>query len=192
LPRADATRDALTGLVNRRHFDVRLAQLWQSHTKSGQPLTVMLIDIDHFKAFNDGYGHQAGDETLRQVARALQSEAGKAAVVARFGGEEMALIASGSGEHEAEALAGRLRRAVEALGIAHTGSTSAGVVTVSIGGACIVPLPGRSAAGALQMADENLYRAKRLGRNRVAFQDDEYAMMQTGVFRRPDLDPASG
>jgi diguanylate cyclase (GGDEF)-like protein len=183
LTRSDATRDALTGLVNRRHFDARLAALWKSCGDSKEPLTTMLIDVDHFKAFNDGYGHQAGDETLRRVAQALQSEAGAGHVVARFGGEEMALLAAGIEEHEAEALAGRLRRAVEALAIPHAGSPDFGVVTVSIGGTCIVPLPGRSAPGALQLADENLYAAKRSGRNRVVFHDDAYEQMRTGVFR---------
>jgi diguanylate cyclase (GGDEF)-like protein len=183
LTRADATRDALTGLVNRRHFDARLAELWNACGQRRQPLTAMLVDVDHFKAFNDGYGHQAGDETLRRVAQALQSEAGAGPVVARFGGEEMAVLAAGLDEHEAEALAGRLRRAVEALAIPHAGSPNFGVVTVSVGGTCIVPLPGRSAPGVLQLADENLYAAKRSGRNRVVFHQGAYEQMRTGVFR---------
>jgi len=181
--RADATRDALTGLANRRHFDARLEASWRSAQAAQRPLTVMLIDVDHFKAYNDSYGHQAGDEVLRAVARALQAEAGRSALVARFGGEEMALVASGLTEHEAEALAGRARRAVEALEIPHRGAPESGRLTVSVGGTCIVPLPGRSANGALQLADQNLYAAKRHGRNRVVFRDDEYAGMQTGSFR---------
>ena len=104
--RADATRDALTGLANRRHFDARLDSMWRAASVAGKPLTVLLIDVDHFKAYNDNYGHQAGDEALRAVAQALDAEAEKSAVVARFGGEEMALIAAGLAEHEAEALAG--------------------------------------------------------------------------------------
>ena len=183
LTRADASRDALTGLANRRHFDARLDASWKSAALSGKPLTVLLVDVDHFKAFNDGYGHQAGDEALRAVARALVGEVGKLGLVARFGGEEMAFLGSGLTEHEAEALAGRLRRAVEALGITHSGAPENGKVTVSIGGACIVPHEGRSANGALQLADQNLYAAKRQGRNRVVFHRDEYAMMQTGSFR---------
>jgi diguanylate cyclase (GGDEF)-like protein len=189
LTRADATRDALTGLVNRRHFDARLDASWRSAGVSGKPLTVMLIDVDHFKAFNDGYGHQAGDEALRAVARALGSEAGNAGLVARYGGEEMAFLAAGLSEHEAEALAGRLRRAVEALGIPHAGAPETGQATVSIGGACLLPLAGRSANGALQLADQNLYAAKRQGRNRVVFRRDEYAMMQTGSFRHGGAGP---
>lgn len=189
LTRADATRDALTGLANRRHFDARLAALWKTAGVAGKPVTVMLIDVDHFKAFNDTYGHQAGDEVLRAVARALGGEAGKAGIIARFGGEEMALVAMGLGEHEAEALARRLRRTVEALGVPHAGAPETGTLTVSIGGTCIVPLAGRSASGALQLADQNLYAAKRGGRNRVVFQREEYAMMQTGSFRHGGAGP---
>jgi diguanylate cyclase (GGDEF)-like protein len=186
LTRADATRDALTGLANRRHFDGRLDMLWRAAGARGQALTVMLIDVDHFKAYNDTYGHQAGDEVLRAVARTLEKEADKGTLVARFGGEEMAVLAMGIPEAEAEALGGRLRRVVEALDIAHEGAPEAGRVTVSIGGTCLVPLPGRSASGALQLADQNLYAAKRQGRNRVVFRDDQYAMMQTGSFRHRD------
>ncbi len=192
LTRADATRDALTGLVNRRHFDSRLQAAWKICEAEKQPLTMMLIDVDHFKAYNDGYGHQAGDDALRKVAQALRSVARPGDVVARYGGEEMALIATGLGEHEAEALGGQLRRAVEALEIPHEGASDIGRVTVSIGGACIVPLTGRSAAGVLQIADENLYAAKRQGRNRVVFHADQYAQMQTGIFRRPVSDGTPG
>lgn len=192
MTRADATRDALTGLVNRRHFDGRLQAWWRNCEAAKQPLTLMLIDVDHFKAYNDHHGHQAGDEALRKVAQALRANARAGDIVARYGGEEMALIATGLGEHEAESLAGQLRRAVEALAIPHEGAPDPGQVTVSIGGACIVPLPGRSAAGALQIADENLYAAKRQGRNRVVFHADQYAHMQTGIFRKPERGEAPG
>ena len=191
LTRVDATRDALTGLANRRHFDARVAAAWKACSASRTPLTVLLVDVDHFKAFNDEYGHQAGDETLRKISRALQSAAGKGDVVARYGGEELALLATGLGEQEADALANRLRRAVEALEIPHAGAADVGRVTVSIGGACLVPLPGRSAAGALQLADQNLYAAKRQGRNRAVFHAGEYEMMQTGVFRHAPVQSRS-
>ncbi len=184
LVRADASRDALTGLANRRQFDARLESLWTSAAQKAQALTVMLVDVDHFKAYNDHYGHQAGDEALRAVARAIAAEAGTGAVAARFGGEEMAVLVPGIGEHEAEALGGRLRRAVEALGIPHAGVPGIGCVTVSVGGTCLVPLPGRSASGALQLADQNLYVAKRNGRNRVIFRIEDYTAMQTGLFRQ--------
>jgi diguanylate cyclase (GGDEF)-like protein len=181
--RSDASRDALTGLANRRHFDARLEAMWRIAGNKQARLAVMLVDVDHFKAYNDRYGHQAGDEALRAVARAIEAEAGRRVLAARFGGEEMALLAAGVTEHEAEALAGRIRRAVEALDIPHEGAPEIGRVTVSIGGACIVPLPERSASGALQLADQNLYAAKRQGRNRVVFHGEEYAHVQTGSFR---------
>ena len=187
LTRSDATRDALTSLVNRRHFDTCLETVWRECGDAGRPLTVLLVDVDHFKAFNDSYGHQAGDGVLRRVAHVLRREARERDVVARFGGEEFVLLATGLDALEAEALAEKLCHAVETLAIPHSGARSIGRVTISIGGACIVPLPDRSAAGALQMADENLYSAKRQGRNRVVFQSDEYSMLQTGQFRRPEL-----
>lgn len=190
--RVDATRDALTGLANRRHLDSRLATLWQTSAEAGQPLTVMLIDVDHFKAYNDSYGHQAGDEVLRRVAQTMRTEARERDVVARFGGEEFVLLAHGLKEQEAETLANKLRNAVEALAIPHLGAPAIGKISVSIGGACIVPLPGRSAAGALQLADQNLYAAKRQGRNRVVFHAGEYEMMQTGVFSNTGADRRSG
>lgn len=189
ITRADATRDALTGLANRRYFDTQLESLWSSARAAKQAVTAMLIDVDYFKAFNDTYGHQAGDEALRAVARTLASEAGGSALVARFGGEEMALLAIGLSEHEAEALGQRLRRAVEALEMAHAGAPGIGKLTVSVGGTCIVPLPGRGATGALQLADQNLYAAKRQGRNRAVFRRDDYAMMQTGNFRHGEAGP---
>jgi diguanylate cyclase (GGDEF)-like protein len=192
LTRVDATRDALTGLVNRRHFDSRLDALWRAGTAAKRPLTVILIDIDYFKSYNDTYGHQAGDEALRRVAQALRDAARPDDLVARYGGEELALLATGTSEHEAEALAGSLRRTIEALGILHEGAPDTGTITVSIGGACIVPMPGRSAAGVLQVADENLYSAKRRGRNRVVFRKDEYEMMKTGIFRKPAQDEPVG
>jgi diguanylate cyclase (GGDEF)-like protein len=187
LTRADALRDALTGLANRRQFDARLASLWDAAGRKQQPLSVLLVDVDHFKAYNDHYGHQAGDEALRAVARAIAAEAGRDALAARFGGEEMAVLAPGLSEHEAEALAARIRRAVEALGVAHAGAAGSACLTVSIGGTWLLPLPGRSATGALQLADQNLYAAKRAGRNRVVFRVDDYTMMQTGSFTHADL-----
>ncbi|MDH4259888.1 MAG: GGDEF domain-containing protein [Gammaproteobacteria bacterium] len=191
LTRVDATRDALTGLVNRRHLDSRLATLWQTSAEERQPLTVLLIDVDHFKAYNDGYGHQAGDEVLRRVARTMRTVARERDIVARFGGEEFVLLAYGLKEQEAETLANELRRAVEALAIPHLGAPAIGKISVSIGGACVVPLPGRSAAGVLQLADQNLYAAKRQGRNQVVFHAGEYEMMQTGVFKSPGPGRAS-
>jgi diguanylate cyclase (GGDEF)-like protein len=186
LARSDATRDALTRLVNRRHFDAALAELWRRCAAGSKPLTVLLIDIDHFKAYNDRYGHQAGDVVLRQVADALRTGARPEDVVARFGGEEFAVIGTGLDEAAAQAVAERLRHAVDRLAVPHAASATRGTVSISVGGACLVPLPGRSPEGALQLADENLYAAKQMGRNRAVFRTDDYQTMRTGIFRRPE------
>jgi two-component system chemotaxis family response regulator WspR len=187
MARSDATRDALTGLVNRRHFDAKLAELWRNHTAEQKPLTVLLIDIDHFKIYNDHYGHQAGDAALRRVANTLRDAARPQDVVARYGGEEFALIGTGLDEAGAGLLAERLRREVEGLKLPHAASPTSDHVSISVGGAWLVPAPGRSAEGALQLADENLYGAKQKGRNRVVFQTEEYDGLRTGVFRRTEF-----
>jgi diguanylate cyclase (GGDEF)-like protein len=189
LTRADASCDALTGLMNRRQFDASLHEMWRACGEGNRALTALLIDVDHFKAYNDHYGHQSGDEVLRRVAKALQGAAREEDLVARFGGEEMALLATGLDERGAARLAEGLRRAVEELGIPHAGAPEHGRVTVSIGGACIAPLPNRSAAGILQLTDQNLYAAKCHGRNRAVMHGEQYALMQTGMFRRPDSGP---
>lgn len=175
--------DALTGLKNRRAFEEQLDQAYTRAVRYGRQPSLALVDVDNFKVYNDTYGHQAGDEALRAVARTIRAEAGPQSVAARFGGEEMAVLAHELGEHEADALAERICRAVEALGMPHAGAEGIGRLTVSIGGTRLVPLPGRSANGALQLADQNLYAAKRQGRNRVVFSNDQYQLMQTGIFR---------
>lgn len=177
-----AVHDGLTGLRNRRDFDERLEAFWQKSRARREPLTVVLLDIDHFKAFNDRYGHQAGDEVLRRVADAVRLTAREGDVVARYGGEELVMLAHGLDAVAAETLADRLRAAVEQLAIAHAGSSCAPVVTVSIGVAHVVPEGERTAAGAVQLADQNLYLAKQQGRNRVVAGGADYATLRTGRF----------
>lgn len=181
--RSRAEHDGLTGLRNRRDFDERFDAYWQQAMGEREPLTVMLIDIDHFKGFNDRYGHQAGDDVLRRVAQAVRVAARTSDVVARYGGEEFVMLATGLDEPAAAALGERIRTTVEQLGIAHEGSGCAQVVTISIGAAHVQPQQGRSPAGALQLADENLYRAKRDGRNRFLLRGADYESLSTGRFR---------
>lgn len=181
-----AEHDGLTGLRNRRDFDERLAAYWDQALGGLEPLTVLMIDVDHFKAFNDRYGHQAGDEVLRRVAHAVRLAARGSDVVARYGGEEFVMLAAGLDEPAAVALAERIRVTVEQLAIAHERSGSAGVVTVSIGAAHVRPQAGRSPAGVLQLADENLYRAKRQGRNACVLNGADYDSLRTGRFRHTD------
>lgn len=156
--------DPLTGLANRRRFDAVLATECARAARSGQPVALLMLDVDHFKNFNDQYGHQAGDGCLRHVAAALRACARRAGdLPARYGGEEFALIAAGTDAAAALALSEKIRRQIEAMGIAHN-DAPAGVVTISIGVAS-----GRGSPDELlRDADRALYRAKQAGRNRVA------------------------
>ena len=159
-------QDGLTGLSNRRCFDDALRRESRDATFGDAPLSLLMIDVDHFKSFNDTRGHQAGDECLRAVAALLGRErAAPGEVAARYGGEEFAMILPGHDPAAAGARAERLRAAIEALRLPHAGSATAPWITVSVGVAT------RGADGddvsLIAAADAALYRAKRAGRNRV-------------------------
>ncbi|WMJ70466.1 GGDEF domain-containing protein [Stenotrophomonas sp. 24(2023)] len=157
-----AHQDGLTGVANRRQFDTLLQAEWNRARRSGAALALLLVDIDHFKAFNDAHGHPAGDRCLRAVAAVLQSTAGRAAdSVARYGGEEFAVIVPASTLSGVLALAERLRLAVEALTLPE------GPVSISIGVGYLHPPAMASADQLLADADAGLYAAKRAGRNQV-------------------------
>ena len=179
-----AQLDPLTGMKNRRVLDEHLARIWQQAIDDGRTVAVLLIDVDHFKAYNDRYGHQAGDHTLRRVARTLQTFIRRPLdVIARYGGEEFATILYDVGATEARTVAEQMRRAVSNLAIEHRGSRICDRVTISIGIAAIVPARERKSRGALQLADEALYKAKSEGRNRVELMDQtQYNELVTGVF----------
>jgi diguanylate cyclase (GGDEF)-like protein/PAS domain S-box-containing protein len=160
--------DGLTGIANRRRFDETLAREYRRHARGGATLSLVLIDIDHFKAFNDRYGHIQGDACLRRVAEALRQNVTRAGdLVARYGGEEFACILPETDAPAAAALAERLRRAVAALDIPHEASPTACRVTVSCGAATRRCLPGGAPLDLLARADEQLYRAKAAGRNQA-------------------------
>ncbi|HSI39648.1 MAG TPA: diguanylate cyclase [Xanthobacteraceae bacterium] len=162
-----AARDGLTQIANRRAFDSYLDALWQASTQTGSLVGLVMVDADHFKAFNDLYGHVTGDECLKSLAGALQAETRSGHdVVARLGGEEFGVIVSPGDPDRLQELARRLRRHIESLGIPH-GRSPAGIVTISVGFATHLPQPGELPGILLQRADEALYRAKRTGRNRV-------------------------
>ena len=164
---AMSTTDGLTGIANRRRFDEALAEEWRRVMRSGDYLTLAMVDVDWFKKYNDRYGHQSGDECLRQVAGVLESAARRAGdFVARYGGEEFALIACGTTPDCSPGLAHAIRAAVEQLQLPHAGSPFL-VITVSIGVACRVPTADQTPDALLQEADAALYRAKAEGRNRV-------------------------
>jgi diguanylate cyclase (GGDEF)-like protein len=163
-----ASIDGLTEVPNRRQFDLALAREWARGTRTGQPLTVVLLDIDHFKAFNDNYGHQAGDVGLQRVAKALERVLKRPAdLLARYGGEEFVALLPETDAIAAAALAERLRHAVEGQAIDHAHSSAAEVVTVSVGVATAVPWGNGDPEALVEAADRALYRAKEQGRNQV-------------------------
>jgi len=177
-------KDGLTGLDNRRSYDEFIERIWRQSRREHAQLTVMLIDIDHFKAFNDHYGHQAGDDALKTVANVIsQSVHRPLDLAARIGGEEFALILYGPGDDYGHELAEQLRTAVRDQKINHTKSPTDQYLTISIGVAMLMPDTQRSLTGAIQMADEALYQAKEEGRNRVVFRSCPNAQLQTGRFR---------
>jgi diguanylate cyclase (GGDEF)-like protein len=181
-----AQHDTLTGLKNRRVFDEHLERLWQKAIDESRALAILMIDIDHFKPYNDRYGHQAGDHALRKVAQALQALVARPLdVLARYGGEEFAVILYDVDGRQAEQLADKMRLAVSGMSIEHYGAQTGSVVTISAGVAVVEPTRDRRARGALQLADQALYDAKMRGRNRVVLMDQgAHQMLVTGVFSR--------
>ncbi len=179
-----AERDGLTGLYNRRSYDQHLHRLWRQSRREHNQLTLMLIDIDNFKAYNDLYGHQAGDDALKRVAAVISQAANRPLdFVARFGGEEFALVLYGPDTEYGRTLPETLRESAMALKIPHQRSATGPYLTVSIGVANVMPDTDRSLEGAIQMADEALYQAKEEGRNRTVVRDSPNATVQTGRFR---------
>ncbi len=164
-----AFRDGLTGVFNRRYFDERYQTEWRRAQRSGGPLSLIMIDVDHFKRYNDHYGHQAGDDCLRAVASALNGELNRPAdLLARYGGEEFVCILPETGIEGARLEAERMRQAVEQLALPHAGVETGARVTVSVGVACIAGIADEAPALLLSWADQQLYRAKQSGRNRVS------------------------
>jgi diguanylate cyclase (GGDEF)-like protein len=162
-------RDPLTGLANRRRLDAALELEWRRLARARRPLSLLLIDIDAFKAYNDNLGHPQGDDCLRRVAAFLAEGVHRAGdLVARYGGEEFAVLLGGTAVADAAAVAGRLRAGVEALALPHPASPAGAVVTVSVGVAGWIPgIDGGSAGELVAAADRALYAAKRSGRNRM-------------------------
>ncbi len=171
-----ASTDGLTGVANRRRFDEALLQEWQRVRQEGLPLSLLMIDVDRFKLFNDRYGHQRGDECLRAVAAATATATrGPAALTARYGGEEFVVLLPGLDAAAAATLAGRVLMAIRAMGIEHEDNAASGVVTVSVGAATVMPWAGSDAGAGTTLvaaADAALYEAKRGGRDRVVTQVD--------------------
>ncbi len=165
--------DGLTYIPNRRRFDQLLQQEWERAVREKQPLALAMLDVDYFKLYNDNYGHGAGDDCLRQVARALQQALKRPAdTIARYGGEEFALLIPNTDSEGALVIAERAREAVIAQQLKHEYSQIADYVSVSIGLAATHPQPSAQADSLLRAADDALYVAKANGRNRVHLNHD--------------------
>ncbi|MET1078438.1 MAG: diguanylate cyclase [Pseudomonas sp.] len=168
LMRVLADHDSLTGLHNRRSFNHHFERLWRQGMREQRRLALLICDIDHFKAYNDRYGHQAGDNVLQRVAQLLEEAARRPLDMSvRLGGEEFAVLLYDIGPEEARQRAEILRTGLEALNILHEGSDTAPRVTLSIGVACIAPDEQGVLSQLYEHADRALYEAKAFGRNQV-------------------------
>jgi diguanylate cyclase (GGDEF)-like protein len=163
-----ATVDALTGLPNRRRLEQFLVESWSMARREKKPVSVIMMDVDHFKLFNDGYGHAKGDECLKRVGAALMTTVQRDTdLAARFGGEEFCVVLPNTSEDGARKVAEEIRQAVERMEYPHDFSPVCKMVTLSLGLSTMVPTEGSSPAQAVEHADKGLYMAKKTGRNRV-------------------------
>lgn len=161
-------RDGLTGVANRRKFDAVFDREWSEARRQVQPLSLILLDVDFFKRYNDHYGHVEGDDCLRRVAQALTATATRPRdFLARYGGEEFVLLLPASDEAAAKVLAGRCRQAVFKAQIAHAASPVGQLLTVSMGVGTIIPAAGDDPLKFIEQVDRRLYRAKQRGRDRI-------------------------
>ncbi len=161
--------DGLTGIANRRAFDERLANAWAQACRDATSLSLMMIDIDYFKRYNDHFGHLKGDICLKRVATALATIANRPYdLVARFGGEEFVCLLPDTQTQGANMLAQRMQAKIEQLQIDHPMSKVSNKLTLSIGIACTLPSYQAQVSQLLQIADEQLYKAKHAGRNQIS------------------------
>ena len=172
--------DGLTGLNNRRAFNDTLAKEWRRSIRSGMPLSLLMLDIDHFKQFNDSFGHHGGDKCLVVIAQTIAETVQRAGdFPARFGGEEFAVILPIADEVGAQSIAENIRAQIEKRAIRHPLSSAGPYVTVSVGRATIMPLAEDKPEKIVCLADMGLYQAKSLGRNRVCAPDEgRYGLLE--------------
>ncbi|MFH0996752.1 MAG: diguanylate cyclase [Pseudomonadota bacterium] len=169
-----ATLDGLTGVANRRRFDEFISLEWGRMRREQAPLSLILCDIDFFKLYNDTYGHQAGDDCLRAVARAIGKSVNRPAdLVARYGGEEFAVVLSNTDAGGAVTIAESIRREVEALSITHHQPSGGRRLTISCGISSMIPAEESAFDSLIALADKGLYEAKNQGRNRIILKDGE-------------------
>lgn len=161
-------RDSLTKLYNRRTFDERAENAWKHAARHNEALAILIMDIDHFKLYNDYYGHMAGDDCITRVAQAIQGSLSRPGdIVARYGGEEFIAVLSDTDKNGAHHVAERIRQNVAALNIRHRDSSTATHITISIGGAVTSHTAGTELSDQINAADKALYAAKGNGRDRV-------------------------
>jgi diguanylate cyclase (GGDEF)-like protein len=166
--RQSSARDGLTGLANRTRFEEFMDREWRRALRERTPVSLIMLDIDHFKPYNDNYGHQEGDECLKKVAAVIAETIKRPAdLAARYGGEEFMAVLPDTDMHGALEIAEQLRISVELLRVPHAHSSAANIVTVSIGVASLSPVHGMDHSSLIKLADTALYAAKRDGRNRV-------------------------
>ena len=187
-----AASDGLTGLANRRSFDQTLAMEWSRAERTKKPLSLVLVDVDHFKLYNDLHGHQRGDECLRAVASIIGETALRPAdLSARYGGEEFAIVMPETEQKAAVKVAERLRGMLAKLQLNHGAAGAGPLVTFSIGIATRIPDETVQADWLLTKADEALYAAKHAGRNRVVCADHILATLAEAGAGRGHADPVS-
>ena len=163
-----ANIDGLTQIANRRRFDDYLLVEWQRHQREAMPLSLLLMDIDYFKNYNDFYGHQQGDNCLIQVAQTLAKVARRATdLVARYGGEEFAVILPNTNLQDALKVGEAIREVIAALKIPHNQSEISDQITLSLGIASMIPTPNHPLEDLIKNADHALYSAKSRGRDRI-------------------------
>lgn len=173
--------DGLTQIANRRRFDECLSQEWRRHQRLQQCLSLLVADVDHFKLYNDRYGHREGDDCLRTIARAIQQAARGGDLVARYGGEEFAIVLPNTGLSGAIQVADRVSSAVALAALPHAASPVSDRVTVSVGVACRRPQAIEDAGILIEQADRHLYLAKHAGRNRASYELDATSGCQENI-----------